>query len=295
MTQSVRWPVADYDLALTLDCGQAFRWTREPDGWTGVVAGRWVRVWQRGDMLHAETVESQAQWRWLADYLQVDADLSAILRTFPNDDPMRAAVSACRGLRLLRQEPWECLASFILSSTKQIAQIRQVVRRLCARFGEPVPAPPGLPAAFGFPAAERIARLREAELRACQTGFRAPYLLHAARAVAEGRLDLASLHQRPLAEAREQLLQLRGVGPKIADCVLLFACGFSRAFPVDVWIERTLRETYFGEHKAGMRELRAFAGAHFGPHAGWAQQYLFHHARMRAEQKRFGPAGRPVS
>jgi N-glycosylase/DNA lyase len=287
-TSRVCWPVADYDLDKTLDCGQAFRWTRGSDAWTGVVAGRWIKLWKAGDVLHAETATPQADWHWLAEYLQVETGLAVILKTFPDDPPLRAAIVACRGLRLLRQEPWECLASFILSSTKQILQIRQVVELLCQRFGEALPAPPASAPAFSFPSPEPIARLSEPELRACKMGFRAPHLLGAARAVAGGRLDLLRLRTLALPEAREQLMQLDGVGPKIADCVLLFAGGFARAFPVDVWVERALRELYFRRRKISPRELREFAASHFGPHAGYAEQYLFHFIRTRGAQKLSG-------
>jgi N-glycosylase/DNA lyase len=281
-TRRVCWRRKDYDLHKTLACGQAFCWTREADSWTGVVAGRWVKLWKEAGVLHAETTAPQTDWQWLATYLQVDIDLSAILKTFPDDAPLRVAVAAGRGLRLLRQEPWECLASFILSSTKQIVQIQQVVALLCQRCGEPLPTSPGNATAFSFPTAERIAGLGEAELRRCKTGFRAPYLLGAARAVAEGRLELQALRTLPLPEARERLMKLEGVGPKIADCVLLFACGFQQAFPVDVWVERALRELYFHNREVAPSKLRKFAATHFGPNAGYAQQYLFHHIRTSA-------------
>lgn len=254
----------------------------------GVVAGRYLALRQQGEFLHAEATAPQPDWRWLAAYLQVDIDLTAILNSFPDDAPLRAAVAANRGLRLLRQEPWECLASFILSSTKQIVQIQQVVALLCQRHGEPLSTPPGNAAAFSFPSAECIARLGEVELRRCKTGFRAPYLLDAARAVAEGRMELQALRTLPLPEAREKLMRLEGVGPKIADCVLLFACGFQDAFPVDVWVERALRELYFRNRKVAPGKLREFAATHFGPNAGYAQQYLFQHIRTRAEQKLSG-------
>ena len=130
--------VRDYDLAATLDSGQSFRWQPCNDSWVGVIGQRWVRLTQMRDGIRAETAGPVADWRWLRDYLQTETDLAAVLKTFPDDAPMRDAVAACHDLRVLRQDPWECLASFILSSTKQIVQIRQIVARLCERFGEPV-------------------------------------------------------------------------------------------------------------------------------------------------------------
>jgi N-glycosylase/DNA lyase len=330
--------VRDYDLAATLDSGQAFRWHPGNDSWVGVIGQRWVRLTQKRDGIRAETAGRVTDWQWLRDYLQTETDLDAVLKTFPDDAPMRDAVAACRGLRVLRQDPWECLASFILSSTKQIVQIRQIVALLCERFGEPIARPAAtwerrrlagpqhhdepvrspagrqrsqtilssedgragspLPAAtspneqrrarsdapyrpFSFPTAERLAAVTEAELRACKMGFRAPYLLAAARQIAGGRFDLERLRHLPLAGAREELMKLRGVGGKIADCVLLFAYGFDGAFPVDVWVERALRELFFPSCRVSDKRLRHFAATHFGPHAGYAQQYLFHYIRTK--------------
>ncbi|MFA6544342.1 MAG: DNA glycosylase [Limisphaerales bacterium] len=321
---SASFVIRDYDLAATLASGQAFRWREfgvpasagppgrlkagHPTGrvWEGVVAGRWIRLWQDGQVIHAETAGPQADWRWLRDYLQLDADLAAVLATFPDDAPMRASVAACRGLRLLRQEPWECLASFICSSTKQIVQIQQIIALLCERFGEPIPVgddvrslhflprpempdarpnakpePPhvGCYPTFAFPAAARLAACSEAELRLCKMGFRAPYVLAAAKAVASGELDLNRLHSLQTAEARAALMGLRGVGRKIADCVLLFAYGKQDAFPVDVWVRRALKELYFPRRRPSEKRLEHFASTHFGPNAGYAQQYLFHYVR----------------
>lgn len=271
--------VPDYNLAATLDSGQAFRWRLVGDAWEGVIGHQWVRVRQMGECIHAEVAAPVCDWGWLADYLQVDVCLADVLATFPNDAPLRRAVAACHGLRLLRQPAWECLATFLLSSTKQIGQIRQIVARLCRAFGEPVACPPEAAPAFAFPTAARLAGVGEADLRACKTGFRARYLRAAAEAVASEQLDLERLSLLSLAEARAALMQLPGVGRKIADCVLLFGCGFSTAFPVDVWVGRALRELYFPRRRVSPRQLEAFVTDHFGPFAGYAQQYLFHYMR----------------
>jgi N-glycosylase/DNA lyase len=280
--------VHDYDLAATLDSGQVFRWQGQNGSWNGVVGKRWVRLTQTRDGIRAETAVPVADWKWLRDYLQTEVSLAAVLKTFSDDKPMHDAVAACHGLRVLRQDPWECLASFILSSTKQIVQIRQIIALLCERFGEPINAIGGALGTarptnlqFSFPTSERIASATEAELRACKMGFRAPHLLAAARRIADGKFDLKQLHRLPLAEAREELMKLHGVGNKIADCVLLFAYGFDSAFPVDVWVGRALRELYFPRRHVSDNRLRHFAATHFGPHAGYAQQYLFHYMRTK--------------
>jgi N-glycosylase/DNA lyase len=275
------FPVRDYDLAGTLESGQAFRWNHVAGGWNGIVQNHWVRLRADEFSITAEAAQHVADWNWLKNYLQTDLDLGAVVASFPDDEPIRAALTACRGLRLLRQDPWECLASFILSSTKQIVQIRQIVSVLCERFGEPIPAAPQYPPAFGFPSPARLARANEMELRACKMGFRAPYLLKTARAVTEGTIDLEKLRELPVEIAREELVKLPGVGRKIADCVLLFAYGFQDAFPVDVWVIKALQKLYFPRRRASPKRLRHFSETHFGPNAGYAQQYLFHYMRTK--------------
>lgn len=271
-------PVKDYDLAATLTSGQAFRWQFRDDAWEGIIGDHWVQL---REGIAARTAEPLADWTWLADYLQIDVNLDAILLSFPDDEPMRRSVLACRGLRLLRQNPWECLASFILSSTKRISQIQQIVSLLCQRFGRPLAVPPGHEPVFSFPTAERLAACAEPDLRACKMGFRAPNLLRAARILAAGDLNLESLRSRTVEEARAELLHLPGVGRKIADCVLLFAYGFQQAFPVDVWVLKALRQLYFTTRAPSPKKLRHFADTHFGAYAGYAQQYLFHYVRTK--------------
>jgi N-glycosylase/DNA lyase len=272
--------VADYDLAGTLNSGQSFRWNATPDGgWEAVVAGRWVSLHQTVGGIRCTAIAPVTDWTWLADYLQVNADLGAIVASFPKDKPMRQAERACRGLRLLRQDPWECLASFILSSTKQIVQIRQVVAALTKCFGAPVPVPGGRPPAYAFPTPEALAGLSEQELRKCKMGFRAPYIKAAAQAVKDKALQLDEIPNMPLEAAREELMTIPGVGPKIANCVLLFAYGYQSAFPLDVWILKALRQLYFPGQKRSMKQLVAFSEKHFGSHSGYAQQYLFQAVR----------------
>jgi N-glycosylase/DNA lyase len=272
--------VSDYDLDATLNSGQAFRWQWFDHGWEGVIGTRWVRLAAHPVGLAAETAAPVTTWDWLVHYLQTDVELPPILKSFPADPPLQAAVAACRGLRLLRQDPWECLASFLLSSTKQIRQIRQIIETLCQRYGARLPGPSDRPVVHAFPIAEALAAASEAELRACKMGFRAPSLRAVAQAVDSGRLDLAELGHLPTAAARARLMEWPGVGEKIANCVLLFGYGAAEAFPVDVWVRRALQRLYFPRRRVTAARLRQFAATHFGPHAGYAQQYLFHYMRV---------------
>lgn len=273
------FPVRDYSIAETLGSGQAFRWRPVEGGWEGVVGNQWVRLEQHPEGI--TTATTGPAWKWLEEYLQLRVDLATVLQTFPQDEHLARAAEACRGLRLLRQPPWECLASFILSSTKQIVQIQQIVEALCRRFGDSLAIPEGHAPAWGFPPPERIAAASEAELRECKMGFRAPYLKGTAEAVAERRINVEALARLSAAEAREALLELPGVGRKIADCVLLFAYGFQDAFPVDVWVLKALRQLYFPKRRPAPKKLLRFTETYFGPYSGYAQQYLFHYMRTR--------------
>ena len=273
--------VRNYDLDATLDSGQAFRWWRSGSSWEGIIHGRWVRLTAGPEGLEVTTVPEIAEWDWLTQYLGLEENLDEILSTFPADEPLKVAVGACPGLRLLRQEPWECLASFILSSTKQIVQIRQCVAHLSREFGTPIPGPEPDQILHAFPTPLQLAAVPESALRACKLGFRAKYLSAAAQAIAGGELDLNHLRTLTTTEAREHLVRLPGVGPKIANCVLLFAYGRQDAFPVDVWVLRALRELYFPRRSPSPQTLLRFTETHFGPNAGYAQQYLFHYVRTQ--------------
>ncbi len=189
---------------------------------------------------------------------------------------MQAAVRVCHyGFATCSSKnPWECLASFICSSNKQIVQIKQIIVQLCERFGDPLPVSPGQKPAFSFPSCERIAAASEAELRACKMGFRAPYMLQTAQMIVRGEASLT--RKTTLAEMREELLKFHGVGVKVANCALLFGYGFEQAFPVDVWIMKALQQLYFPKRRVKLKRLHHFSETHFGPYSVYAQQYLFH-------------------
>jgi N-glycosylase/DNA lyase len=273
--------VALYDLSATLESGQAFRWEREGEeaAWTGVIDNRWVRLVRKPKSIEATCIVDPGDWGWLRDYLLLDEDHEAVIASFPDDEALRVATKSCAGLRLLRQPKWECLASFICSASKQIVQIRQIVRTMCERYGASLSSPTGV--VHAFPTPERIAQCSEEQLRECKTGWRAKYLTGSAVMVCNGEVELDGLADLDCAEARRELMRLPGVGRKVADCVLLFAYGFQEAFPIDVWIDRGLRELYFPRREPTRKRLLEFTASHFGPNAGYAQQYLFHYVRTQ--------------
>ncbi len=264
----------DFDLAQTLDCGQVFHWRREGAGWVGAVGDHGFYVEQQdARLLVPDGLEEIA-----ARYFALDHPLVEICASFPEDPAMAAARDFCRGLRIIRQPAWECVATFITSSMKQVAHIAQISHTLRRRFGQRIDGT--VPELFAYPTPEALAALREEDLRACALGFRAKTLLGAARMIAEGQVDLAAVAQLDDATARAELCRLPGVGEKVANCALLFGFERLRAFPIDVWIERVLKQIYFPrKRRLTTRKLREFSASYFGDYGGYAQQYLFHYAR----------------
>ncbi len=275
---------ADFNLDLTLNCGQVFHWRRICSGYGGVIAERPVYVEQRGDQLLVPVGMEERVHR----YFSLDHPIPEIYASFPDDLAMNAALAACRGLRIIRQPLWECLATFITSALKQVAHIAQISHLLRERFGQSVGEIDGR-ILFTYPTVERVAALDEGDLRACGLGFRARSLLATARrlADADGERTLEALRRLDRTAALSSLTHFRGVGTKVANCVLLFAYEHLDAFPIDVWIERVLRDRYFPhEPDIAIGKLQQFSETYFGRYGGYAQQYLFHHARSTARKKR---------
>ena len=263
-----------FNLALTLESGQVFHWHPVGAGWVGTIGAAPVYVEQCGESLFV-TAGMEAL---VVEYFALDHILPDIYATFPRDADMARAAEYCRGITVMQQPAWECLATFITSSLKQVPHIRQMSLAIRKTFGEPV-FYPGLEL-YSYPEPERLAKATEQQLRDCKLGFRAKNLLGSARMIAAGEVDLERIKTLGDAEALAELCRLPGVGEKVANCVLLFAYGRLKAFPIDVWIERVLREIYFkGKRKVTAERLRRFSQEYFGPYGGYAQQYLFHHAR----------------
>ncbi len=276
----------DFDLALTLDSGQVFHWESCGSGYAGMIGDRAVYVEQQSGRL----LISRGAVGAVGKYFALDHPLPDICNSFPADPAMSAARDYCRGLRIIRQPIWECLATFITSSMKQVAHIRQMSRALRQRFGERLTL--GTIELYVFPSAKRLAHVPEVELRNCALGYRAKNLLLTAKRVSSGEADLHSWRELPDDELRARLCELPGVGLKVANCVMLFAYERLRAFPIDVWIERVLTQQYFPRRrKMRLQELRAFCDSYFGEHGGYAQQYLFHHARKTTVRTRRSTQG----
>lgn len=263
-----------YSLKRTLQCGQAFRWRCEGAVATGIFAGRPVTLEQTSEGIVVHGLLTEAETYQLYRYLGLDQPLATIEADLSRDRVLRRILQTTSGIALLRQDPWECLVSFVISAFNNIPKIELTLDRLANRFGTPVTE-----ADWAFPTPQQLAKASMAELRRCLLGYRAPYVKALARTVASGRLDLARVGRLPYDKARQLLLALPGVGDKVADCVLLFAYGEGEAFPVDVWVKRAVERRYFAGRKRTERKIREFARLRFGVLAGYAQQHLFYHAR----------------
>ena len=253
-----------FALLETLDCGQAFRWRMLADGrWEGVAGSRFLTLERRGEDIVLLGIGADVFPFW-ADYFDLGRDYAALEQLFRRNPPLRRAMDFCSGIRVLRQEPWETLCTFILSANNNIPRIKGIVERLCQGWGETIPKT----ALRAFPTPERLAALSPGELAPIRAGWRSEYLLDAARRVAAGQLDLLALAQLPTEEALAGLLEVKGVGEKVARCVLLFGFGRVECIPMDVWMKRVMAELY---PRGLPRYLR--------PYGGIAQQTLFHYYR----------------
>lgn len=258
----------DFSPEHTFECGQSFRWNRQSDGsYLGVAFGKAARVSLRDDgtaVISCSEEDFLGIWK---TYFDLERDYSAVRSTVAIDDFMLKACSFGCGIKLLNQEKWEVLCSFIVSQCNNIPRIKGIIERLCSLYGNSFSFEDQ--EYFSFPGPEIIARLKPEDLAPLKSGYRADYIINAARAVDSGGLDLNRLSKCSCDEALKALKGVRGIGDKVASCVLLFGLNKLDAFPIDVWIKRTVTQQY-GEN---------FDPAVFGPYAGIAQQYMFYYSR----------------
>lgn len=256
-------------------CGQSFRWRPDGAGFTAPAWGRMVYAEQDGDALALSPCKEEDIPIWL-NYFDLARDYAAIEEKLSRDAALCGCVPCASGIRVFGQEPFEALITFILSSNNNIKRISGIVERLCEKVGEKT--------AFRgkeyhlFPAPAAVAALSAEELISLGAGYRARFVRESAARVAQG-YELEKLRDLPLDEARRELLSFPGVGPKVADCVLLFSLGHADAFPVDVWIERAMQALFFEGNAPGRKELEKTIRA-LGSESGIVQQYIFHYARL---------------
>lgn len=261
--------VKDLDLEQTLDCGQSFRWKKQDDGsFKGVAYNKSVVMDLQGEDLyiHNATVEDFSKiWK---NYLDLDLDYGKIRKEISKIHPvLNDASKYAPGIRILQQEPYEALCTFIISQNNNIKRIKGIVERLCENFGEKLPD-----GEYAFPTAEKLAQLTEEDLAPLRAGFRNKYIIDGAKKVASGEVNLEICKTLPYEEARAELMKIKGVGVKVADCTLLFGMHRIEAFPIDVWMRRAMDKLFPNMNAED-----------FGEYAGIAQQYIFHYSRMNPE------------
>jgi len=277
-----------FDLDHTLKCGQSFRWEKLSGWWYGVVEGKVVKVRQVGDKLLFQTFPERTEANFVENYFRLDDNLPHILSKINREEHIGRAIQRFRGLRITRQEPWECLISYICATNKNIPAIKNMVLNLSKQFGRKIMFEGR--DFYAFPKPSDLADADLKHVKACKLGFRAERVLETSRIVYNKELNLESLRKMDYRRAKRELLSLPGVGQKVADCVLLFCLGKLEAFPVDIWVKRAILE-YYPNHfeKSFVKKISrktpltsgeyetisSFGRKYFGEYAGYAQEYLF--------------------
>jgi N-glycosylase/DNA lyase len=262
-------PDQPFSLDSTLGCGQVFRWEKREGWWQGIAGAERICIRQEPGFLQFYGGSPQT----IRDYFQLDLDLELVLTSVSKDPIMKESISRCRGLRIVRQPAWECLASYICATYANIPGIKRKISLLSETYGEPFCSDSAI--FYAFPSAEAIAASDLCSGRSCSLGYRAPYLAETAREIAADPGWDSRIQDLSYDEARRYLLLLKGVGPKVADCVLLFAFGKYEAFPVDVWITRIMQQCYGRQDLIRYEQIAQAGREYFGRYAGYAQEYLF--------------------
>lgn len=271
--------ISDFNIADILECGQCFNYSRIAEQEYELVAyGKYLHVKQDNECVVLYNTNEEDYNKIWKTYFDMEKDYAVIKgRIIAADDRLTDAVHAKAGIRILQQDFFETLISFIISQNKQIPHIKQIVHTISERYGERIVLAPGKEV-YTFPNVDKLYNVTEEELRECKVGFRAPYIRNAVEKVHNGDISGDMLRGMQVGEAREVLMTIKGVGEKVANCVLLFGLGFTDVFPVDVWMKRIMESMYFGEDTK--RELiEQLAYDKFGEYSGYAQQYLFHFGR----------------
>ncbi len=253
----------EINLDITLDCGQAFRWKQNADNsWTGVVKGIEATVQKTENGLRFYGITAQQFTDVFYDYFDFGKDYNKILARLSHDKVLKKAIDDYGTIRILNQEPWEALCSFIISACNNIPRIKGIVERVCENFGEKAGN------SFSFPSPEKIASLEPCDLDIIRAGYRVPYIISAARMICNNEIDLENLKSEPIEICERELMKINGVGKKVADCTILFGLGHIDAFPVDRHIKRICEELY----PDGLPDC-------INGYGGIAQQYMFHTQR----------------
>ena len=283
-----------FDLEHTLSCGQVFRWEKRGDWWHGVVDEKVVKIRQVDDKLLFHTFPEAGDACFLGNYFRLEDNLPYILSQIGKDTYVRTAIRTSYGLRIIQQNPWECLISYMCATNKNIPAIKNMIFNLCKGLGKKITV--NGQDFYTFPEPSALAEADLEKIKGCKLGFRAERVLHVSRTIEVGEFDLEAVRKMDYEKAEHKLMSLPGVGQKVADCVLLFSLGKLESFPVDIWMKRIILEVYpdhfersFIQKILGKRsitrgeyeKISSFGRGYFGEYAGYAQEYLFHHRRRQ--------------
>lgn len=269
--------IEDFNLKETFECGQCFRWNEEEDGsYTGVAYDRVINVKLEEDMLIIDNTDLNDFYDIWFDYFDLGRDYKQIKENLSRDPILKEAIQYGQGIRILRQDTWETLVSFIISQNNRIPQIKKVIENLASSFGEPIEYKGKI--YYTFPKAEELVMFDVETIAKTKCGFRAKYILDAASKVFSGEIDLLKLFEYSTNDIKDILMNINGVGPKVADCVILYSIGRYDTFPTDVWIKRIVEYLYLKREGTPL-EIQLFAIDKFGDLSGFAQQYLFYYGR----------------
>ena len=279
----------NFDLKQTLECGQIFRYEKiSSNSYAVITKNKRIRLTQKPGsttlMIHDSNIsEYEEIWK---HYLDMETDYEHIINQVSKDDPyMQKALEYGQGIRILKQDTWEILISFIISQNKAIPHIQQCINNLCEAFGQMITDRDG-ESYYAFPTVEELSKATEQEIRDCKVGFRAPYIMDACQKIMDNTVVLEALPAMSTQEAKEVLMKIKGVGEKVAHCVLLFGLGKTDTFPTDVWIKRIMESIYFDNKETSNQHIIEFANKKYGDYAGYAQQYLFYYGRKTAQLDR---------
>ena len=272
--------VCDFDLAQTLECGQCFHFVKlDENDYVLTAKGRLLHVSQEDDTVTFYDTEKDEYVNVWKDYFDMDRDYSAIKKKLlKKDDKLKDAIESMWGVRILNQDFFETLISFIISQNKQIPHIKKIVSDISAKFGTYNGTYGGVDM-YTFPTLEQLTNASEEDFKELKTGFRAPYIMDAIRRNMAGQFDENELKNMEYDSCIKELMTIKGVGEKVANCVSLFGLGKKEAFPVDVWIKRIMETMYFDGEDTPKDKIAAFAKEQFGDLGGFAQQYLFYYGK----------------
>lgn len=277
--------VKNFELPHIFDCGQCFRWDKtERDTYIGIAFGKIIEVEKKDDnvIIHNSSLDDFNNiWR---EYFDLDRDYSKIKDEFITDPLLKQAVEFGYGIRLLKQEPFEIVISFIISANNRIPMIKRAIKNISKKWGEELNY--NGETFYSFPTVEKLKEVTLEEIESCGVGFRAKYIVDTVNRVydskmsSEGNLDfdLNNIKSKGDDECHKLLQNFMGIGPKVADCIMLFSMEKYSAFPVDVWVKRAMQHFYLAPD-VSLKKIRDFGRDKFGPLSGFAQQYLFYYAR----------------